>query len=104
MKCWECHGDEGMGDGPAAPKLKDDWGYPIEAANLTQSWNFRGGSTATDIFRTFTTGLNGTPMPAYLDVLSDEDRWHLANFVKSMSAGKKPPQYKTFWEWETDQE
>jgi mono/diheme cytochrome c family protein len=103
MKCWECHGNEGKGDGLAASKLKDDWGFPIKAADLTQGWNFRGGHTITDIFRTFTTGLNGTPMPAYLDVLSDEDRWHLANFVKSMSADQKP-MLGTFMQWEKGQE
>jgi len=98
MKCWECHGKGAKGDGPSAVGLKDDWGFPIKVADLTQQWNFRGGHTVTDIFRTFTTGLNGTPMPAYFDVLSEEDRWHLANFIKSLAMDKKPL-LKTFWEW-----
>jgi c(7)-type cytochrome triheme protein len=103
MKCWECHGEQGRGDGPAAPKLKDDAGFPIKAADLTRGWTFRGGSAASDIFRTFTTGLNGTPMPSYLDVLSEEDRWQLAHFVKSMSPERKP-KLRTVLEWDQGQQ
>ena len=102
MKCWECHGKRAKGDGPSAAGLKDDWGFPIKVADLTQQWNFRGGLTVTDIFRTFTTGLNGTPMPAYFDVLSEEDRWHLANFVKSLGGDKKLL-LNTFWEKNNNQ-
>ena len=65
--CVKCHGNLGRGDGASAPTLKDDWGYPIRAANLAQSWTFRGGSSREDIFRTMSTGLNGTPMPSFLD-------------------------------------
>ena len=54
------------GDGPSAPTLKDDWGHPIRAANLAQSWTFRGGSSREDIFRTMSTGFNGTPMPSFV--------------------------------------
>ena len=59
--CIKCHGNLGRGDGGSAPTLKDDWGYPIRAANLAQSWTFRGGSSREDIFRTMSTGFNGTP-------------------------------------------
>ncbi|MEE9201851.1 MAG: ethylbenzene dehydrogenase-related protein, partial [Dehalococcoidia bacterium] len=54
-------------------------------------WNFRGGSSARDIYRTFTTGLNGTPMPSYVDSTTEEERWHLANFVRSISPESRPP-------------
>ena len=34
-------------------------------ADLAQSWTFRGGSSREDIFRTMSTGFNGTPMPSF---------------------------------------
>lgn len=85
MKCWECHGDSGQGNGPNAPKLKDKFrDDPIVPANLTKPWRYKGGSTAKDIYMRFNTGVNGTPMPSFTDSLKDEERWHLANFVASL--------------------
>ncbi len=82
MKCWECHGDNGKGNGPNAPKLKDKFrGDPILPFDLTKGWRYKAGSTAKDIYMRFNTGLNGTPMPSFTDSLNDEERWHLANFV-----------------------
>src|SRR5438034_110357 len=43
--CWKCHGKAGRGDGPSAPTLKTDPGEPIFAADLHQSWRFRGGGS-----------------------------------------------------------
>jgi DMSO reductase family type II enzyme heme b subunit len=83
-ECWQCHGDEGRGDGPSLPDLKDDWDHPIWPANLTQCWNFRGGSSRQDIFRAFMTGLSGTPMPSYADIFEPQQAWDLANYVHSL--------------------
>lgn len=84
-KCWECHGDYGRGDGEKAAGLEDDFGFAIPPADLTAG-QFKSGPDVSDIFRTITTGLNGTPMPSYGDSFSDEDRWALAYFVASLSA------------------
>jgi DMSO reductase family type II enzyme heme b subunit len=83
-ECWQCHGDEGRGDGPSMPDLKDDWGHPILPANLTTCWNFRGGSTRQDIFRAFMTGLSGTPMPSFADIFEPQQAWDLTNYVHSI--------------------
>jgi mono/diheme cytochrome c family protein len=88
--CVKCHGNLGRGDGPSAPTLKDDLGYPIRAADLTQSWTFRGGSSREDIFRTMSTGFNGTPMPSFTDSLSPEQRWAITDYIVSLSEGEGP--------------
>ncbi|MDR4500114.1 MAG: c-type cytochrome [Nitrospirales bacterium] len=86
-KCIECHGLEGRGDGNAF-NLKDDWGFSIQPADWHKCWNFRGSRqdpyNVKNIFRTFSTGVNGTPMPSFADSTSVADRWDLANYVNSL--------------------
>jgi mono/diheme cytochrome c family protein len=86
-KCIECHGVNGRGDGNAF-NLKDDWGFPIQPADWHKCWNFRGSRqdpyNVKNIFRTFSTGVNGTPMPSFADNTTVEERWHIANFVQSL--------------------
>ncbi|MDB5104865.1 MAG: hypothetical protein JWP91_2554 [Fibrobacteres bacterium] len=64
MECWSCHGGKGKGNGKSGQTLKDDWGQKILSWNLTRS-SYKGGNDPAALYRTFTTGLNGTPMPAY---------------------------------------
>ncbi len=86
-KCVECHGVDGRGDGNAF-NLKDDWGFSIQPADWHKCWNFRGSRqdpyNVKNIFRTFSTGVNGTPMPSFADNTTVEERWHIANFVNSL--------------------
>lgn len=87
LRCAECHGQEGRGDGNPF-NLKDDWGFPIQPADFHKCWNFRGSRqdayNVKNIFRTFSTGLNGTPMPSFAESTTIEERWHLSNFVSSL--------------------
>lgn len=84
MQCGTCHGERGRGDGPAAPTLTDDQGRPIEAYDFT-SGRYKYGGAARDVYRTLVTGLDGSPMPSYADVLpEEEDRWNLALYVISL--------------------
>ena len=93
--CRKCHGDQGRGDGPSAPTLKDDAGHPMFAANLHENWRFNGGGTAEDIYHRLRTGLDGTPMPSFSDLLeqkflTDEQLWRLAQYVRSLSPKETP--------------
>ncbi len=88
--CAACHGELGRGDGLSARTLTDDWGEHIRPADMTQRWTFRGGPTRQDMFRTFSTGLNGTPMPSYFDSLEVEGRWDLVNYMESLGDGDAP--------------
>ena len=90
--CVKCHGNFGRADGPSAPTLVDDYQNPIRPADLTQSWTFRGGSSREDIFRTMTTGLNGTPMPSFADALPPDQRWAITDYIASLS-GTEGPKY-----------
>ena len=80
--CVKCHGKAGAADGTEANKLEDDWHDPIKPANLTLR-HLKAGKSDRDIFRIFTTGVNGTPMPAF-DELSIEERWQLIDFIQSL--------------------
>ena len=88
-KCAECHGETGKGDGPAAATLKDDFDRPIRPADFTRG-ELKGGATVVDIYRTMTTGLDGTPMPSFTDTLSDAERWAISYYVLSLSAWVDP--------------
>lgn len=79
--CKQCHGEHGRADGGTAPTLRDDWGYYIRAADLTRPWTFRGGGTREDIYRTLSTGFNGTPMASFDASLSEEQRWLIADWM-----------------------
>jgi DMSO reductase family type II enzyme heme b subunit len=90
-ECVKCHGQAGRGDGPSADELTEDaFGDVIVPADLTMAWLFRGGPTVDDIYMRLKTGLTGSPMPSYADVLTDEQLWDLANYVDSLSPDAAP--------------
>lgn len=80
MKCWECHGYQGVGDGPKADELKDDWAKQIWPFNFTTS-DLKRGSSPENVYITFTTGLDGSGMPSYEDSVKEEERWHLVSYT-----------------------
>lgn len=86
MKCWECHGDTGLGDGPSAATLKDDWGDQIIPFDFT-SGALKGGTSEQDLLRTFITGLDGTPMPSYYQIIEDQQQWDLVSYCLYLMKG-----------------
>jgi len=92
-RCVECHGKSGKGN--ASKRLKGDAGERTWPRNLTKPWTYRGSSDPKDIFARISTGIAGTEMPSFADPkskksLAIEERWHVANYVASLSrAGNK---------------
>lgn len=80
MGCANCHGELGLGDGHSAATLTDAENNPIKPFNFREG-ALKGGTRVEDIYRTFYTGLAGTPMPAFAGILSDEDNWHLVSYI-----------------------
>lgn len=90
--CAQCHGADGRGQAPENLKgdRKDAWGYPTRAADLT-SGMLRGGARPIDVYRRIYGGINGTPMPAFNNVLKDEPDtiWNLVAYVLHVSGRRR---------------
>ncbi len=84
MKCEECHGLLGKGDGPSASDLEDDDGLAILPRDFGDASQFVGASDPRGVFQTFNTGLDGTPMPSFSDFLDAEQSWQLVWYVTSL--------------------
>ena len=92
MKCWECHGQNGRGNGEGATTPRDKYG--LWPRNLTRRDLFRGGRRVKDVARSIMTGLGGVAMPEYHDQFEkDEDILALTHYVLSLSEHqeKYPP-------------
>src|SRR5581483_246663 len=81
--CVQCHGASGRGDGYGAPFL-------VPPPRDFSGGQFKFRTTASgllptddDLFRTISRGANGTGMPPWQYLLSDEDRWALVDYVKT---------------------
>jgi cytochrome c oxidase cbb3-type subunit 2 len=99
LECNTCHGATGRGDGPSAARLAPDtWGNPQKPFNFTKG-KLKSGGAPEDVYRTFMTGLNGTAMPSYYDILSEPDGenvfegdgWALVAYVLSLRDGGAAP-------------
>ncbi len=95
IECWKCHGDQGRGDGESSPTLSDDGDFPVRAADLTENWLFNGGGDVEDIYQRLRTGMDGTPMPNFGDVvdagvITDDQLWAVAHYVRSLAPEEAP--------------
>jgi mono/diheme cytochrome c family protein len=97
LECWKCHGQEGFGDGPSASTLTDSNDQPIRPYNFAAGSRFKCGVTNQDLYKIFMTGLDGTPMPSYADVIKTEDAWDLVHFLRTLQVAHKSPEL-VLWE------
>ncbi|MBI3464390.1 MAG: c-type cytochrome [Planctomycetes bacterium] len=89
VQCWQCHGLEARGDGPALGQHHDDWGYRTWPQNLSNPFNFKAGHSIKEIYRTFTTSLDGSVMPVFPPTTLDPKdpkrgahlQWALAAYI-----------------------
>ncbi|MDP8922099.1 MAG: CopD family protein [Chloroflexota bacterium] len=75
--CAACHGATGRGDGPLAQSLR-----PRPADFRV---HMAAGHTDGELFAWISKGVPGTAMPAFEGLLSEEDRWHLVNYVRGFA-------------------
>ena len=82
-ECADCHGAEGKGDGPASyllyPKPRN---FITSEFRIVSTWERL--PTDQDLFNTITRGMPGSSMPPW-DRLTENQRWSLVYFVKSLS-------------------
>ncbi|HET9907216.1 MAG TPA: CopD family protein, partial [Anaerolineales bacterium] len=76
--CASCHGPEGNGDGPIGVTLNP------RPADLSQH-AIPGVHMDAQLFEWITNGFPGSRMPAFKTALSDTDRWHLVNFIRTFA-------------------
>jgi cytochrome c oxidase cbb3-type subunit 2 len=84
LHCARCHGVDGRGDGLDAKRF-----YPRPRDLTLGVYKFRSTASGTpptdeDIFHTITQGLAGSNMPDWQH-LSEEARWQLVHYLKSLS-------------------
>jgi putative copper resistance protein D len=77
--CAARHGDSGHGNGPLAADVSPP------PANLTEPHTAL--HTAGDIFWWLTHGKPGSAMPGFADRLSEDGRWDLINYLRTLSVG-----------------
>jgi len=75
--CARCHGEKGQGDGPDAAGLSK----PV--TDLTDQ-SFMARRSAADFFKVIGEGMP-PDMPAYASQLSEDERWSLAAYLRSLT-------------------
>jgi mono/diheme cytochrome c family protein len=74
--CQMCHGEKGRGDGPAARNLKEKPFDFTEKAKMEKL-------TDDEMFKVISKGKD--PMPPFERKLSETDRWHVINFIRTFA-------------------
>jgi len=81
--CWICHGPTGLGDGPVGVTLNP------RPSNLRVHM-VRGVHSDGQLFEWVTNGFPNSAMPEYSEAYSEEDRWHVINYIRTFAEGAAP--------------
>jgi len=84
LECWKCHGVAGRANGPSAGVLVDDQNHSIRPYNFVEDARPKCGGTDRDLYRTFMTGLDGTPMPSFARDLRPDEAWSLVFYLRAL--------------------
>jgi copper transport protein len=76
--CLSCHGPSGKGDGPVGLTLNP------RPADLSQH-AVPGVHTDGQLYDWISHGFPGSAMPAFAEALSEEERWHLVNYLRTLA-------------------
>ena len=77
QNCSSCHGDRGLGDGPAAATS------PVQVPAIGSKRKTPDLSPAL-AYNVVSVGVRGTPMPSFAANMSPQDRWNVVNYVYAM--------------------
>ncbi len=94
QECTTCHGDRGQGDGPQAASLN------VTPVKFTDQF-FMAQKTNRDFFNVISNGF-GSLMPAFADRFSENERWALAEHIRSLSFSASSNQASETQTSETD--
>ncbi len=97
QECWKCHGTEGRGDGPSASSLTDNSNLPIRPFDFESGARFKCGTSNDDLYKIFMTGVDGTPMPSFADVLKPNEAWDLVHYLRTLQVTRMGPELR-LWE------
>jgi mono/diheme cytochrome c family protein len=82
---------EMRGDLYFAVAKDSDYGVKILPPDFTFN-ELRGGEALEDIYRAIASGIGGTAMPTWKNVLPDPDLWAMAHYVRSLFALRGTPE------------
>lgn len=79
--CASCHGQKGLGDGPAAAA------FDKKPGNLAEP-EYKRGTTDKQVLKVITKGIPGTAMAPFGDKLNETERQSLVDYLKVLRGAK----------------
>lgn len=84
-RCWWCHGKKGEADGPGANFM-----IPPPRNFADGVYKYKSGANSDlprdeDLFRMISDGMPGTSMPSWKETLTDQERWDLVVYIKTLT-------------------